>query len=60
MLELEIYDKAHNIIDEPAYAWWAHYVTRKGKRVINAVKHRLIRKNMKFSVKVPKYIMEAQ
>ena len=59
-LELAIYAKAHNIIDEPAYAWWAHYVTRKGKRVINAVKHRLIRKNMKFGVKVPKDIREAE
>ena len=51
---------SRDIDKEPAFAWWVKYTLKKGNRIIKQVTHRSIRKNMKFEVKIPATVEEAE
>ena len=58
-VEIADYAKSRGLLQEPAFSWWCPQVLRKRSRVIKQVKHRLVKKNMKFGVKVPNTVEEA-
>ena len=48
------YAVARNIDDEPAFAWWVHYVLRKRDIIVSAVKSRVVRTTHKYGIELPK------
>jgi hypothetical protein len=58
-LDVSEYARARKIIHQPAFAWWCPHVLRKKDRIIKQVQHRLIKKNLKFGIKVPSSVEEA-
>ena len=48
-----------NIADEPAFAWWVNSTLKRRNKVIKQVRHRLVKKNYKFGIKVPNTVEEA-
>lgn len=59
-IETAEYALSRNLQDEPAFAWWVNHTLRKRDRIIKQVGRKSIRKNMKFGVKVPSTIEEAE
>ena len=58
-LETAQYAKSRNIIEQPAFAWWALHVLKKVKAIIKATTYRKVRKKLKFGVVVPDTYEEA-
>ena len=58
-LEVADYASRTGLLDEPAFAWWAAHVLKKRTRLINQVKHRMVKKDLKFGVRVPNSMEEA-
>jgi Reverse transcriptase (RNA-dependent DNA polymerase) len=58
-VEVARYAKDNNIIDEPAFVWWAPHVLKKMTRLIKLSKSRHIRRGYKFGIKVPNTVEEA-
>jgi Reverse transcriptase (RNA-dependent DNA polymerase) len=48
-----------DIIDEPAFAWWAPYTIKKRDRIISAQKSRYSRTSHKFGIEIPKTVEQA-
>ena len=58
-IEVAEYVKAHSLIDEPAFAWWAPYTLKKRDRVIMTVNARLRKKTHKFGIELPTSVAHA-
>ena len=58
-IELAEFAVAHNLHNEPAFAWWMHHVLRKRKHFINKLRKEVKRSNLKFGLVVPKTVREA-
>ena len=58
-IEVAEYCREHQLIDEPAFAWWAPYALCKRNRIISKVKSKVLKKHMKYGVKVPRTVREA-
>jgi hypothetical protein len=59
-VETARYDtKDNNLIEEPAFAWWAPHYLKKLHRLIKLSKSRHIRKGFKFGIRIPNSIAEA-
>ena len=58
-IELAEYAISRNIHLEAAFAWWVPYTIKKRNRIIKQVKHRPVKHNMKFGVKVPQDVKAA-
>jgi hypothetical protein len=43
---------ARNIADEPAFAWWVHYVLRKREVIVSAVTSRVARTTHKYGIEM--------
>ena len=48
------YAVARDIAEEPAFAWWVHYVLRKRDVIVSAVKSRVVRTTHKYGIELPK------
>jgi hypothetical protein len=59
-VETAEYAVAHSLTQEPAFSWWVPHTLKKRDSIILAVKARLVRKNVKFGIKVPNTIAEAR
>lgn len=59
-IQLAEYAQTHDLLNEPAFAWWAKATLKKRRRIIKQVRHRAIKKNVKFGVKVPSSIEESE
>ena len=59
-IEMAEYAVSRGINVEPAFAWWANYTLKKRDRIIKQVTHRSIRKAMKYGVKIPATVEEAE
>ena len=59
-IELAEYAIARNIHSEAAFAWWVPHTIKKRNRIIKLVKHRTVKHNMKFGVKVPQNVSQAR
>ena len=59
-LETAQYAKSRNIINEPAFAWWANHVLKKAHRIVKATTHRAVKKKIKFGVVIPENYDEAR
>ena len=60
-IELSQYARDNGIIDEPAFAWWAHHTLRKLKQIrkVSGAKTKYWMKTHKYGVRLPKSIEEA-
>ena len=58
-IELAEYAVSRKIHEEPAFAWWVTHVLKKRQRVIKQVKHRALKRDVKFGIKVPHTVKEA-
>lgn len=58
-IELAEYAMASGIDKEPAFRWWVNTVIKKRSRMINKVKTRMRKGNMKFGVLIPLTVPEA-
>jgi len=58
-VELAEYAQANNLLDEPAFAWWARYVLRRRRRIIAKVKSRYWDTTHKFGIELPETVEQA-
>ena len=58
-IQLAEYAVEAGIDDEPAFAWWTRQVLRKRDRMIKAVQHRMIKRDIKFGIRIPRTVKEA-
>ena len=58
-LEVAEFAVRSNIADEPAFAWWVNPTLKRRNKIIKQVRHRLVKKNYKFGIKVPNSVEEA-
>jgi len=59
-VELAEYAAANQLLDEPAFKWWAPYTIKKRARVLASVRSRQTRKkDFKFGIEVPRTIKRA-
>jgi hypothetical protein len=58
-LDVAEYARSRKLLNQPAFAWWCPYTLRKHERIIKQVRHRLVKKNLKFGVKIPNSVEEA-
>ena len=47
------YAKAFDLVDEPAFAWWAPYTLRKRDVIVSMVNARVKKRTHKYIVEVP-------
>ncbi len=58
-IKLAEYVEAHNLLDEPVFAWWAKEFLRRWKRIIQKVKSRYWQRTHKYGIRLPKIVAEA-
>ena len=59
-IEVAEYAAANQIINMPAFKWWAHYTLKKRSRVIASIKSRKNKKkNHKFGIELPRTVTRA-
>ena len=58
-VETAEYAVSHELQKEPAFAWWVNYTLKKQERIIKQVQHRVLRKSVKFGIKIPSSVKEA-
>lgn len=58
-VEVAEYVMKHELVDEPAFAWWVPHTLRKRDRIIAAVNARVKKKTHKYGIMVPTTISEA-
>ena len=58
-VELAEYACKQNIEKEPAFNWWVKHVIKKRTRMVNKVKTRMRKGNMKFGIIIPTTVKEA-
>jgi hypothetical protein len=55
-IELALYAQMHNLLQEPAFAWWAKEVLERKQRIINKVKSQYWQRTHKLGICLPKTI----
>ena len=58
-LELAEYAKANDLIEEPAFAWWAYDALRTHTRIISKTKTKYWRTTHKYGIELPHSVEEA-
>ena len=58
-LEVAEYSISRKINNEPAFTWWVPTILNKRNRMINKVKSRIKIKNLKYGIKIPMSLTEA-
>jgi hypothetical protein len=59
-VELANYAIANRIQDEPAFAWWVPYVTKKRTAIISKLRSKYWQRTHKYGIRVPRAIKEAK
>jgi len=58
-VQLAEYAKNNQLMDEPAFRWWAPHIIRKRDRILKKMNSRYHRTTQKFGIEVPKTIARA-
>ena len=58
-LELAKYAKANNLIEEPAFAWWAYDTLCTHTRIISKTKSKYLRNTHKYGIELPHSVKES-
>ena len=58
-MEVAEYALRNQLVEEPAFKWWAPHVLKKRKRILCAMKRRYFRTHTKFGVELPKMVERA-
>ena len=58
-VELAEYAAANQLLDQPAFKWWAPFVIRKRNRILSKMQKRYFRTTQKFGIEVPKTVARA-
>ena len=53
------YVTAHDIAEEPAFAWWVPYVLRKHDVIVSAVNSRIQKTSRKYGIELPTSVKHA-
>ena len=59
-IEVAAYVTAHDILEEPAFAWWVPYKLRKGDRIIASVNSHVRKSSHKYGIEIPMSIKHAE
>lgn len=59
-IQVAQYAKNVKIDDEPAFAWWVDFVTKKRDSIIQKVKSKYWSRTHKYGIRVPKSVKEAE
>lgn len=59
-IELAEYARDKDLLDEPAFAWWARYTLKKRTSVLAKVKTKYWERATKYGIKIPKSVAEAK
>ena len=60
MIETVQYARDHNLLDEPAFAWWARHALKKAAHtVLSKVKSKYWERTHKYGIQIPKSVKEA-
>ena len=59
-IEVAEYVTAHNIQEEPAFAWWVPYTLQKRDRIIASVNSRVRKSSRKYGIEIPTSIKHAK
>ena len=54
------YAQSNQLLEEPAFAWWAPMVLKKKTRIVRAMKNRYFRRHQKYGLELPKTWERAQ
>jgi hypothetical protein len=58
-LELAQYAEVHDLLNEPAFNWWAKEVLKRSRRIIKKVKTKYWQRTHKYGIRLPKTLREA-
>ena len=58
-VEVAEYVTAHDLVSEPAFAWWVPYTLKKRDQIIMAVNARVKKKTHKFGIELPRSVEHA-
>jgi hypothetical protein len=53
------YSVAHQIDEQPAFAWWVPFTLKKKNRILASIRTRATKCNNKFGIKIPTSIQRA-
>ena len=59
-IELATYAQRANLLDEPAFSWWALHALKKSKTVLAKVKSKYWERSTKYGIRIPKSVKEAK
>jgi hypothetical protein len=59
-IELARYARDRQLLDEPAFAWWARHVLKKALTTISKIKSKYWERTHKYGIRIPKSIAEAK
>jgi hypothetical protein len=59
-VELARYAKQHDLLEEPAFAWWAHHALKKCERILKKVKSKYWERTSKYGIEMPKSTADAK
>ena len=58
-IKVSEYAVAHGIDKKPAFAWWVGHTLKKRDRIIKHVRHKPVKRSIKFGIQVPNSVEEA-
>ena len=58
-VEVAEYAKANQLLQEPAFRWWAPYALNTKNRILSAMKKRYFRRDQKYGIELPKTVLDA-
>ena len=58
-VEVADYAAANDLLNEPAFKWWANYILRKRDQIVAKVVSRVKKKTHKYGVQIPRSVKDA-
>jgi hypothetical protein len=55
-----MYAKQHDLLDEPAFAWWARHALSKCNHILKKVKSKYWERTFKYGIEMPKSTADAK
>ena len=58
-IELVEYATNHNLLEEPAFVWWAKKILKRRDHIVSKVKSKYWKTNQKFGINLPHTVPQA-
>jgi Reverse transcriptase (RNA-dependent DNA polymerase) len=59
LIQTAQYARDHDLLEEPAFAWWARHALKKAHTTLSKVKSKYWEKTHKYGIRIPKLVKEA-